>query len=208
MLTRGEADAVDRLWGWLREHASELRGEPSDALVMELDRLVADVGDVDWELGPDGDHGQMFSLSPRGRREWLERCEQLVARAPAIPGWRFAPAKPPREWRMRFAMKTSKGPVEVDGTEWEVVGFRLPSGLVDLDFRPPPSADLAADDAWAAAAILVDGELGERLRLECVNELDVVRTWGERAARAARRLTPGLLHDLVTRSRYRDNHPR
>src|SRR5688500_12668293 len=103
----GMEPAVEALWSWFAAHAAELAGdEVADASIETLGRLVDGLGPFDWEIGPDDNGGAFFALSPRGDLARLADTEHFVAVAPSIPGWRFLPAKPPRQWELTLAIQT------------------------------------------------------------------------------------------------------
>ena len=188
---------VDDFWAWF---AAEVAPLDLDHLAAggyrALDRRVVALG-FSWEAGPADDGGCFLALSPGRDAARLALTRAAVARAPAVPGWTFLPAKPPRVVDLRaLVLHLDDGPRSFDVTTWDVVAYRFDDGVCDLVFRPPPT-DASPATLGIVAATLVDGELGEERAIERVNQIEVVAAFEPRAAPAAQRLTPGLLARMV-----------
>jgi len=194
---------VSSFWAWFEKHRDELAADEMDSkLVEELDTRVRRMGNFDWEVGPGRKEPCFFALSPAGEVETLSETRRVIDQAPKLPGWELHPAKPPRQWLLEFDLDRDGTDVAVDGKEWEVVVYRFKDGTFDVLLKPPEDSDLSDEEAEWAARVLVDGELGEAVALELVNELETVRTWDEKAEPKARKLEVGLLSSIVGAERH------
>ena len=188
---------VDDFWAWF---AAEVAPLDLDHLAAggyrALDRRVVALG-FSWEAGPADDGGCFLALSPGRDAARLALTRAAVARAPAVPGWTFLPAKPSRVVDLRaLVLHLDDGPRAFDVTTWDVVAYRFDDGVSDLVFRPPPT-DASPATLWLVASTIVDGELGEARAIEVVHQVEVVAAFEPRAAPRAQRVAPGLLARLV-----------
>lgn len=61
--------------------------------------------------------------------ELLRATRKVVSKAPAITGWEFRRARPPKQRQMRFTIEDRSGAVrEVDASGWRYVLLRYPDG--------------------------------------------------------------------------------
>ena len=156
------------------------------ALLRQLDDLVAGLGDFAWEVGPGGDAENAFTLSPGGDRELLAETQTIVDAAPVVPGWEFHSAKPPRKWEPRFALHDADGePFEVDATGWRCALLIYADGTHEVVVEAPNLASLPQDYQRWAAELALDGLLGERRRLEVIDDVTVVAEFSDKESAAA-----------------------
>ncbi len=192
-------DRVASFWQWVEARlcpavASDVAWyAPNKGFLPRLEAEVSALGPFDFEVGPYGE--QVFlALSPRGVRQAYAATREIVARAPAVPGWVFLPAKPKKPWDLsRIALRLRSGqPVLVNATAWQVVVHRFKDGLRDIVLVSDDSG-LSLDDRQLIATTIVDGEVGEGVRIDKVNDIEVVEQFTDRERPAARRLVAGLL---------------
>jgi hypothetical protein len=168
---------VSEFWRWFVS-VSDQFGErfENTPLLEELDRRITSLGPFAWELGPaPKSSDSTLVISPAGRVELLRETKKIIDLAPPCPGWSFFPAKPPKEWERRFFMTDSKGKrVAVDASQWQYVLYKYPDGCFEIVIVAPDLARLAEEDRITAAEILLDGELGEEVRLSLIAEIEVV----------------------------------
>jgi hypothetical protein len=129
-----------------------------------------------WEIGPGSKKTYRFVLSPQGSREHLVRSKQIVAAAPELPEWEFAPAKPPKQWDMRLIMSNRRGQeVEIDANLWKYL-------LTAYDNRAFFDVTLVAEklprlDEKArafAGYLILEGILGEAFVIERIGDVQLV----------------------------------
>ena len=177
------ADAVDPVvvdfWQWFVGVAPKLaKPQPPEGLIDELTvRVQEDLGVPGWEIGPDpAGAPRMFALSPEGDPELLAVTGAVVDAAPALAGWAFYAARPPRPGApLRFTM----GDVDIDASAWRFVCLAAPEGGEDetgiVVEQPGLEKRLKReDDRLAAAVICLDGLIGEGRRLETFSEVYAV----------------------------------
>ncbi len=192
---------ISRFWSWFSDHSVELAdANIPQTLIAQLEEQLFAIHRLDWEIGPGRSAPNLFALSPRGDRQALKLTRGIVAQAPKLTGWEFYPAKQPREWNLVFSLNVKDKEVEIDGKRWEFVAYKFDDGTYDLVLKPDSTKGLSDDYLNWAATIIADGEIGEEKRLELIGNIEVVKTWDEKAVRSARILEPGLLAKSVGQS--------
>jgi hypothetical protein len=138
-----------------------------------------------WEFGPGSSGGHRLVITPEADHQLRPLVDEILARAPALPGWSFfAHRWPESVEHMSSAIKSRTG------AEPAFTGVALTPGefnRVDLLFQFPQSFldskhGLARSQAFLAALSL----LGEELLTDWVGGLDV-------AAEVAQPLPPGAV---------------
>jgi hypothetical protein len=168
---------IREFWQWFESVAQQLATNSHPAILDQLNDHVTNLGDISWELGPGVGAENALVISPDGKPEWLPVTRDIVAMAPAIPGWEFHHARPPKQWDLQFAIECSSGEMlEIDARTWRYVLFEFPDGTFDLVIEQPNLVSAEHDDRWLACMILVDGLLGEATRLTFITDMDPVLT--------------------------------
>jgi hypothetical protein len=171
-------DTARDFWSWFAAHAERLERLDCDPLIQaQLDQRVAGLGGFGWEVGPaPGDSGgRAFVLSPCGSPELLEQSSAIVALAPALEGWQFLAAKPPKNRESCFEVIDDDDLAHlIDASEWRYALSRYPDGQFEIVIQAPDITGLP-EEAWTAAvAMVLDAELGERERMQWIAVYDVV----------------------------------
>lgn len=173
-------------WEWFSRRASDFGDSfQNQDLLRELDERVAQLGNFAWEVGPGRSAPNALVLSPGGARDQLVETTAIVAAAPSLQDWEFYPAKPPRPWAPRFELHMEEREYEVDATGWRSVLLRYPDGAHEVIVEAPNIASLPELYQRWAAEIALDGLLGERRRLEVIDDVSVVSRLSDRENVAA-----------------------
>lgn len=167
-------EEIDAFWLWFSGVAARLAADIEDeTLGADLDARVARLGDIGWEVGPGTNAACALVVSPDGVRERLSLTERIVARAPQIPGWEIHSSKPPKVWDLRFEMQCDSGrTVDVDAREWRYVLWKFPDGTFDVVVEQRDLQGVTDADRLRAAAIVVEGTVGERIRLSILPRIE------------------------------------
>jgi hypothetical protein len=167
---------ADEFWAWFAPIADDL-AESFDAptILEELDRRIMDLGNYAWEIGPGLREENALVISPGGDRNLLTATREIVAQAPAIEGWEFHPAKPPKRWNLVFDMDTgNESQMRIDASKWRCALRRDEEGDLEVVIEAPNLADLDEEHRRWAGEIVLDGILGEETRLETIDRVEVV----------------------------------
>jgi len=193
-----ESARIRDFWAWFAG-ARTTFGERFEnaAAIEELAGRIAALGRFSWEMGPGlkNPYNTLLVISPGGDRDLLPPAREIVAQAPAIPGWEFVPARPPKQWDLRASLEyDGVGSLFLDARSWKVTLLKGPDGLFEIVICAPELAYYDEAVRQVAAGIILDGELGEEARLVHIRGIRVVTELDERQAEEA-----GLLSDLKDR---------
>lgn len=155
--------AARAFWAWFAATHHELAQGFDGPAATELDRRIDALGFM-WELGPGQAQPCALTISPDGDPQRLDATTSFVALAPRLDGWEFYPARRRRPI-LEFTFECAQGhPARVDPTTWRYALRRHRDGMFELDIFLSESL-LDEECAYSAAAIAVDGAIGERARL-------------------------------------------
>ena len=182
-------EQIKDFWEWFSSHAPQFGDAfENEALLRQLDDLVTSIGEgaFAWEVGPGSNAKNAFTLSPGGDRELLSKTKAIVDAAPLVSDWEFHSAKPPKQWEGRFELAVDGGKfLEVDVTSWRCTLLKYADGFHEIVVEAPNLNSISKDDQRWAAEIALDGYLGERLRLETIDEVTVVAELSNKESAAA-----------------------
>lgn len=166
-------DTAREFWTWFQQHEADIRRAYAQGNASRLDELLSTrvakaAAGAGWEIGPYALPMQALVLSP-GSAERIAVCRALVAAAPQVPGWRFFPAKPPKDM--------TSLQIEVEGHEvcadrWY---YRLTSyggEFVDIELFFEADDSPAPADADLAGHLLVEALIGELVFLQRVGRIE------------------------------------
>lgn len=150
-------------WHWFSATANQLAAAPEDAkLLNELDERVLQAWPhLAWEIGPDPAGGWYFALSPNLNRQLADDARNAIDAAPNIEGWKLYAARQRKEWDGRFELQTKQGIRQVNCADWQFLLLRYPNGEQELVLIAAEAESLDEDERWHAAAIVLEGLLGE-----------------------------------------------
>jgi hypothetical protein len=162
------ANSPAAFWQWFATQADRLAATPDDAaLIRELDDRVHQTWPLlSWEIGPDPSGEWYLALSPNLNRKLRAPAAEAVQSAPPIPGWHFYPTRPQKAWTGKFELETSSGIVHLDWSNWRYTFVRYPDGETEMILEAPECQPLSPEDRWQAAAIVLEGLLGEEPLLQ------------------------------------------
>ncbi len=168
---RSDVMTPESFWQWFAANADRIAADPNNAdLVNQLDQLVVEVWpELAWEIGPDPSGDWYFALSPNLNRSLVASAEEAIRDAPTVTGWRLYPARQRKAWDGKFEFESQGRVLRFDSSGWQYVLLRYPEGDTEVVLSAPEAATLPDDDRWQAAAIVIEGLLGEACLLEHVN---------------------------------------
>ena len=170
-----ELMSPEAFWQWFASKAEIIASNPeSDEIIDELDRQVKKTWPrLGWEIGPDPSGNWYFALSPNLNRELVGEATDAIHGAPVILGWKFYSARPRKEWGGKFEIEGSNGVMRFDCANWRYILLRHPNGDKELIMIAPETEILEQHDRWQAAAIVIEGLLGEGGFLANVDEFSM-----------------------------------
>jgi hypothetical protein len=155
---------IRSFWNWFAEIATDLAADPqNENLHRQLDAKVRLLNpDITWEIGPGTSAEWLLAISPDLDASLLPVTRQIVSLAPPIDGWEFHWARQPKQWNYQFDIVREVGQVvRIDARKWKYVLLRYPNGSCEIVLIGDAIESLSKSDRERAAAILVQGILGE-----------------------------------------------
>jgi hypothetical protein len=167
-------------WQWFSSHHKEF-GENFDneEMLAELNDRIVGLGDFAWEIGPGTKNNNQLVISPGGNLDLLPVSKQIISYATTIPGWIFCYAKPPREWNLLFNFRIEDDVIiEVNASKWKYVLLRYEDMGFEIIVQTRDLKNLCENDKLIAAEILLDGILGEEVRMIHITNIEIVEEVG------------------------------
>lgn len=163
-------------WKWFLDNEARLSAPLSNRpLLKELQRRIRGLGDYCWEIGPGIAAAHALTISPGGDKERLAETQAIVLEAPEVDGWEFHSAKPPKDWKCRFEIAGADGkPLQIDATAWQCSLLEYPDGFHEVLVVAKSLGNVTEDYQHWAVEVALDGLLGERRRLESIDQVTVI----------------------------------
>ncbi len=173
---------IDNFFSWFDANKASLtRISQSPGLQSELENRVDALDPrLAWEIGPGEGDNWSFTLTPDGDASLLGTTKYVISRAPAICGWEFHDARQPRDSGLHIDLETHDGVIEIVATDAEYALIRASDGTFDLLIKLPAAAVLKASDKQLLGTLLIDGLIGEKLRLSSVKNVQFVESFEDR----------------------------
>src|ERR1700682_286265 len=160
--------AIGKFWNRFANAASKIAANPEDqTLLATLDSLVVAIHpDIAWEIGPGKNAEWQLVISPDVHADLLPLTEAIVSKAPHLPNWEFYPYRQPKEWNYRFELQHDDGhSTPIDARNWRYVLLRYPDGGTEILLHGDNVDHLSETERNQAAALLLQGVLGEKIML-------------------------------------------
>lgn len=166
-------------WDWFSKHYLDF-GENFDneKILTELDDKLRDLSVFSWEIGPGTGADNQLVISSGGDLDLLPITKKIVSYAKSIAGWEFYYAKPPKEWDLIFDFEKDNGDViNIDASNWQYVLLRYEDGGFEIIIQADDLDGLSEVDELIASEILLDGILGEEIRMLHISNIEVVKNF-------------------------------
>jgi len=167
---------IKEFWNWFSENCQKFDNDFENTdLLYELDKRINELGEFSWEIGPGITSPNSLVISPGGNIDLLPCTKEIIGQSQPCLGWEYYYAKPPKEWDLLFDFETRDGlKVHVDASLWEYVLLRYEDGMFEIIIEVTNIGELNENDKLAIVEILLDGVIGEELRMTRICLIDVV----------------------------------
>lgn len=170
-------------WRWfvkndnLIKNCIENSSQSDQAYVVEqMNNYTLSFGTFTWDIGLDDSNAWFFTISPNGDEELLKVSEEIMAMAPVHMDWIFHSSKPAKVWDRRFNVYNDLlDSVDIDASSWHYIAFEEDDGRLELIIEAQNLDNLDAETAEIAANLFVVSELGEKVRIDRVSTVSIVR---------------------------------
>jgi hypothetical protein len=167
---------INEFWFWFSANCQNF-GKNFDNVILldELDNMVSQFGNFSWEVGPGKSMDNALVISPNGNLGLLPYTKEIIAHAKECTGWEYYYAKPPKEWELIFDFATIDGElIQINASVWEYVLHKYKDGMFAIIIKSPLLSLLNNGDKLIASEIALDGILGEEMRMQTIDEIEVV----------------------------------
>jgi hypothetical protein len=167
---------VRQFWVWFSKRCHDFGPKfENSQLINELDEWVTSLGEFTWEIGPGKVKANALVLSPNGDKDLLESTKEMIQSAIECKDWEYYYAKQPKDWSLEFEFETDKGDVlEIDASKWDYLLLQYEDGMFEVIFKAPALSKLDEGDKQVIAEILLDGILGEEMRIQKISGTEIV----------------------------------
>jgi len=182
---------INKFWDWFYKNSQNFGDKfENKRLLAELEARVTRLGPFSWEVGPCEVEKNALVISPNGDQELLKYSKAVVAYAKPCPDWEFHYSKPPKKWDLKFDFKRIEGKnVPIDPSPWQYMLAQYEDETFEIIIKSTPLLDLNDDDKLSVAEIVLDGILGEEVRIEQISYIDVVDEFEDKNERGATSIT-------------------
>jgi hypothetical protein len=166
---------IKNFWDWFYKNCQNFGNNFDNTVLLdELDDWIRRLGDFSWEVGPGKVKENALVISPNGDLELLQETKEIVGNARDCIGWEYYYAKPSKEWNLVFDFETEdENVVEINASNWQYRLLKYEDGMFAIIIKVPNLSRLSNTDKLTTAEIVLDGILGEELRLQTICEIDV-----------------------------------
>jgi hypothetical protein len=193
--------AIDAWWEAFRANEPEIRRHIALQSTLDLpslmtERLRAISPGIAWEFGPGAtEDGHRLAITPEQEYHLAPLVEEIVKRAPALPGWELVDHRPP--WPASWASKMIGVRTGQACDGWHVIVSGTPVGhKLQLRFLAPECKRSEDPELLGRALVVAEVLLGEKLLREWVGPILVDPLPRQRAFILFGKTTVGTPHSV------------
>jgi len=170
------ATDIKKFWNWFVQNCQNFGDNfENNTLIDELDRWVKRLGNFSWEIGPGIKKENLFVISPNGNLQLLPETKNIIDNSRKCDGWEYYYAKPAKNWNPIFEYENSDGEnVRIDASSWKYILLKYNDGMFTVIIQAPQLNQMQDDDKLMVAEILLDGILGEEIRMLKISNIEIV----------------------------------
>jgi hypothetical protein len=193
-----EAIEVTTFWKEMSPLLTKILGDPENAgLINQIDAVVKEFCDYDWEYGPSKNERFYFCLSPAWQEKYIGEIDDIILSAPKLEGWEFISCKPRKADVLGFLILNERDEeVSIQTENWKCVVYKFQDQTVDLDVMVD-GINGDRDTQYHALNIHLTNLLGERNYLRIVKNVNIVSEFSEKDS--PRSLLINELFDVLKR---------
>lgn len=188
----------EMFWNWFGLNAGSITQDPNNTILIGQldDNVSAAWPQLAWEIGPDPSGDWYFALSPNLNKDFVALANEAIRSAPALTGWRFYSARQKKSWDYKFEIKSEGRAHFLNAEKWQFVLLQYPDGDTEIVLVANEASQLSPEGRWQAAAVVIEGLLGEECLIGLVDSFDLVP---EIETRLSAKLKPiSLLPEIVS----------
>lgn len=185
-----ENEVIEDFWGWFQSFEFEIYLNYENPNFMKhVDTRVNKISlDLSWEIGPIGESGIYFSLSPEMNGQLMRLAAKTIAHSYESKLWKFLVGRQRRPWSdLLEVLDDELNSASVFNlSEWTHVVYKdKEDGLYDIVFSAN-CRNHETEDLIRIANIAAIGLLGEVVVMEQINSIEVVSFFEEKTNAVAK----------------------
>jgi hypothetical protein len=170
---------ISAFWGWFSDWHQDVATAYANGDAFWLDtNLTAQVKQIEprlnWEMGPYYDPENTLVISP-SVRDNIALTQRIVAAAPALPGWHFLPAKPPKKLQRLVMELPGMAEAKVCANDWV---YRLTAynrmEFFDIEVFTNSVGAISQSDLELLTRRLIESLVGELVYLDKIAAVKVI----------------------------------
>ena len=159
-------------WNWFDRNSNNLQSDNYDKILLdELDKIIS-IWDLGWEIGPGLSKENSLTISPNGEKKLLDKTNDIINKAPQLDDWEFYCAKRPKEnWHL---VTLTDIDLEINASNWTYILLKYEDEKVEILIKADALSNLDKKTKELAADIVLTNLLGEKLKIQKIDFIDVV----------------------------------
>lgn len=177
-------DPITAFWQWFYKNHALIK-EVLDAedthpakydIVNALDNHVLGFGRFKWEIGYGTQGGYSLFISPNGDEDLLRKSQEIMDVAPNLPDWEFYPAKPAKDWDLKFSIYDEQMFIhQIDASDWRFVLIPQKNGKEVVVLEAPNISHLDLGVQTNAGNLVLVNMIGEERKILHVAGILIVK---------------------------------
>jgi len=180
-------------WSWFAKNSGNLQSDNYDKNILnELDQIISNWG-LGWEIGPGISKENSLTISPNGDKELLDKTNYIIDKAPQLDSWAFYSAKQSKEnWHLATLVDTD---FKIDASNWTYVLLKYEDEKTEILLKADSLANLDTETKELAADLILTNLLGEKLKIQKLDFIDVVEKFEDEKGITELRFLPAHITD-------------
>lgn len=174
-------EQIASFWEWfelnrtiIEDIVSEKDQSKTDFIVGKLDEFILSFGRLKWTVKNPSNNQFTFTISPNNDRELLRITSAIIQNAPNFSNWQFYDAIQPDGNLELTLYDTEMNTQAVNAREWHFMLELCPTDRFNLIIAVNQTDHLDEDTEMVAVDLILTALLGERLKIEQIEELEIV----------------------------------
>jgi len=184
---------IFNFWSWFVKNSNNLNSNNYDQNILnELDKMISDWGLV-WEIGPGLLKENSLTISPNGNKDLLNETNSIISKAPKLDNREFYSAKQSKaNWHLARLLDLD---FEVDASNWSYVLLKYEDEKIKILLKADSLSNLDQETKELAADLVLTNLLGEKLKIQKIDFLDIVEKFEDEKGITELRFLPAHLKD-------------
>lgn len=178
-------DKIQEFWKWfvlneaiIVEAINASKDQDHSELTGQLDNQILNFGTFAWEIGFGQSKPYFLTISPNNSSKFLAISKSIMKAAPSLKSWEFNAAKIPVDWDLNFKIYDAEFDAhKVDASGWQQVLKKNLDQSINIILLAKSISHLDLDTQMRAADMVVTSLIGEELRINAIQEIEVVNNY-------------------------------